>query len=250
MVQADLSPSLRAWVASLASTGLFEETSPGCLRLRSSQTALATALGYSPGSGALSRRLHRLEQAGVLVSRRPLTFQVAVVEQTAPSPDPFLSALLDRAIEARMEVLAIRVLEEMLVDQRDPRDSWAFVARSQRESARYAPGVGSSFSVVQTDAAISTPIRARSARPAGGSCRNAAQLRDILAPLLAECADRGLPGITNMPGLLTAVQGLDDDEVRLLASRVLEQLRLGAQLRSPVGLLASMACPATSPESF
>jgi len=246
----DLPPSLRSWVSSLGSTGLFDETTPGRLRLRASQTELAAALGYSPGSGALSRRLQRLESSGVLVSRRPLTIEVPARGSSEPTIDPFLTAVLDRAIENRLESLALRVFEEVLASRRDLRVDAPAAARLPRESARYAPGWGSSFPIVPTSTASSGALSARNARPADGSYRNAAQLRSLLAPLLAACAERGLPGITNMPGLLTALQDVCDEDVLTLSSHVIEQMHLGAPLRSPVGLLASLAAPGASPDSF
>lgn len=247
-----LSPSLSSWARSLPATGFFEEVSPGRFRLLVSQSRLADRLGYKPGSGALSRRLQRLEETGVLVSRRPFVLDLSLLDpspvaapassESAPisSDDLSLATLLERAIERGLETLALRLLEELLPSARTraspltiPRSEATFSARSERITE-------SSSRSVYRETALTPRLSARNAQTVHAPHRSAADMREILAPLLDECALRGLPGITNMPGLLTALTGVPDQQVERAAGEVLRQLQAGALIHSPVGLLTSL----------
>lgn len=261
MNSARLSPSLTNWARGLPATGIFEELAPGRYRLTVSQSALAEKLGYRPGSGALSRRLQRLEDAGVLLSRRPFVIDLGRLDPTreeplprsGPQPPPALAGppattlageglllqLLERAIDHQMEVLALRLLEEILPIARNRAASPAVPRGVGEESARFAPSTRSFESSVHRQGSSTLASHARNARTQPGVPRTAADMRNVLGPLLDECALRGIPGITNMPGLLSAAAGSSDQEIVDTAEQILIQLRNGASIHSPVGLLST-----------
>jgi hypothetical protein len=62
-----------------------------------------------------------------------------------------------------------------------------------------------------------------------------------LAPLLEECARRGLPGVGSPKGLLEAFDGHTLEQIIRGVEFVRGQLAASSPLRSPVGLLAHMA---------
>jgi hypothetical protein len=286
-----LSPALASWVRSLPSTGLFEPLGEGRFRLRVSQTRLAEELGYNGRSGALSRRLKRLESAGVLVSRRPLVLQLDGDETPEPRSsgapshrtarhagvaarvtDPvttglvagpavaderttLLWSLLDRCLDDRLEVLGSRVLDLLfaldLPDGADPSARESIIvsgdpARTDRASSRSIArngqrGVRDLENSVQTAVYLSPATRAERTQRAIRADRTVPELRELVDPLLVECTARGLPGVSNAPGLLAALEKLDDDEVSRGVAFVVNQIRTGVEVRSPFGLLASLA---------
>ena len=283
-----LSPALASWVRALPSTGLFESLGEGRFRLRVSQAQLAETLGYTSGAGALSRRLKRLEQAGVVLTRRPLVIVLPDeddgltraspgVDTASKVPDPrprsstrsatpggsvdgsvdgALWDLLQYCLAERLELLGARVLDLLFLD----RPGGAPQQESPSATARAARGASSTGPVftrrargfeyenprrsrdlrnsVQTDVYLSDAPRAARAERAG---RSLGELQPLLTPLHTECAGRGLPGATNMPGLLAALERLDDDEVARGVSFVVHQIRSGVDVRSPFGLLAALA---------
>lgn len=86
---------------------------------------------------------------------------------------------------------------------------------------------------------------------------DAAARLQALAPLLEDCARRGLPGVGSPTGLLEAFDGYTLEQINRGVDFVRSQLATSSPLRSPVGLLAHMArtgdlalvehIPATSP---
>ena len=267
-----LSPALASWVRALPSTGLFEALGDGRFRLRVSQSQLADALGYTSGAGALSRRLQRLEAVGVVVSRRPLVIALpeeepiarssgatsVVVTSHVPAPvlapvsrseDALLRDLLQRCVDDRLEILGSRVLDLLFPDRcaasspaGPPSSREQDSPRAARVSARVSPmPSGDLRNSVQTDIYLSGAERAQSARRTYRAGRSIGDLQRLLHQLLVECSARGLPGVSNLPGLLAALDHLDDDEVTKGAAFVVNQIRSGVEVRSPFGLLAALA---------
>jgi hypothetical protein len=70
---------------------------------------------------------------------------------------------------------------------------------------------------------------------------DAAARLQALAPLIEDCARRGLPGVSSPSGLLEAFDGYTVEQITRGVEFVRAQLLASAPLRSPVGLLAHMA---------
>lgn len=70
---------------------------------------------------------------------------------------------------------------------------------------------------------------------------DAALRLQALAPLLEDCARRGLPGVGSPSGLLEAFDGYTLEQITCGVEFVRSQLASASPLRSPVGLLAHMA---------
>ena len=85
------------------------------------------------------------------------------------------------------------------------------------------------------------PPRKGGRRPSARLPRDDATRLQVLAPLLEECARRGLPGVSSPSGLLEAFEGYDVEEIERGVTFLRAQLAAHAPLHSPVGLLAHMA---------
>jgi hypothetical protein len=93
---------------------------------------------------------------------------------------------------------------------------------------------------LNSDRSLLSPGNTASRESARGTL-DPQSLHDALAPLLSECQIRSLPGVTNPAGLLKALEGTTMSEVRAGVGVVLERLRHNQPVRSPIGLLATMA---------
>jgi hypothetical protein len=164
-----------------------------------------------------------------------------------------LWSLLERCLDDRLEIIGSRVLDLLFSPPAEPAPTGDVPAagtgdpaRVERADARSFPRGGPRVTrdlenSVQTAIYLSPAQRAERAHGAIRAERTVPELRQLLTPLLVECTSRGLPGVSNMPGLLAAVEQLDDEEVARGVAFVVHQIRSGIDVRSPFGLLAALA---------
>ena len=166
-----------------------------------------------------------------------------------------LWSLLERCLDERLEVLGSRVLELLFVPSLPEgsdhaervsnsvgEDTVRIERAEPRSIACAKPRASRDLeNSVQTAVYLSPATRADSAQSAIRADRSVPELRELVAPLLVECTAHGLPGVSNVPGLLSALERLDDDEVSRGVAFVIHQIRAGVEVRSPFGLLASLA---------
>lgn len=116
----------------------------------------------------------------------------------------------------------------------EPRDSARFISEEMNEM----DDENQHSSIPSSREGTSRP-RARTSVDESRGSRDDDRLLELVAPLVTACDDLGLPGVTNLRGLRSALQPFCDEAVAAAVDRLTTEARSG--LRTPMGKLVNMA---------
>ena len=116
----------------------------------------------------------------------------------------------------------------------EPRDSARFISEEMNEMDDE-----NQHSSIPSSREGASRTRARTSVDESRGSRDDNRLLELVAPLVTACDDLGLPGVTNLPGLRSALQPFCDEAVAAAVDRLTTEARSG--LRTPMGKLVNMA---------
>lgn len=179
--------------------------------VRVSQAELARCYGVS--ASTVSWYISELHDA--VISRRPLVFDLALLGPAAGSR----TAAAD--------------LAELSESFRNLAADIARLAAGSRDAAAASDRFSEKAAVEDLLTAAGDSVE----QPAASRDR----LEDLLAPLTAVAARRGLTGMVHPDGVRAALAAYDDEQIAGAVARVVDDIEAGAAIRRPFGVLVARA---------